>query len=123
MPGRRLFVRDRHVQAAHAVREQRHDLLLEILGLDVEQAVDHVLQRLLREETVYERRPAVSDRMADDAVLVWAAGVRFWTFTPAIVPLFREVSQDAVGAGPLDRQQRFQRRRRAHRSSRCRPPP
>jgi hypothetical protein len=71
--GRRLLVRHGDVQAAHAAGEQPQGLAPEILRRDVEQPIDEILRRGLREHPMDERRPAVGYRVSHDAVLIGGA--------------------------------------------------
>ena len=87
--------------------------------MDVEQPIDQVLRGRLGEHAVDERRPAVLDRMPDDAVLIGRAGfVAAGSRREPLRRAFGEIGQDPVGARALDRQQGFQARPRARRSSR-----
>jgi hypothetical protein len=68
--GRGFLVWYGHVEAAPATREEFQHLRPEVFGGDVIQAVDERLVRLLGEQSVDERRPAMTDRMTDHTVLI-----------------------------------------------------
>ena len=71
-----------------------------------------MLRGFLREHAVDERRPAVADRMADDAVLVGGRLLRDLAHdSKPLRGALREIGQNAVGAGAPDRQQGFERDR------------
>ena len=72
--GGRLFVRYGDVEAAHAAREQTQGFPAKIVRGDVEQPVDQILRGRLGKHSVYERRPAVCDRVPDQTVLIGGAG-------------------------------------------------
>ena len=67
---RRFLVWYGHVETATAAREEFQHLRAEIFRGDVVQAIDEGLIRLLGEQPVDERRPAVIDRMTDHPVLI-----------------------------------------------------
>ena len=67
---RRFLVWYGHVQPASAAREELQHLRAEIARRDVIEAIDEGLIRLLGEQPVDERRPAVTDGMSDHPVLI-----------------------------------------------------
>ncbi len=80
-PGRQLvrhvhrsdLVRQGDVQAPAALREERAHARVKLAGRHVVQAVADVLTALAGKHGVNERREAVTDRMADDPVLIQRA--------------------------------------------------
>jgi len=62
-----------HIQSASAAREELQHLRAKVLGRDVIEPIIDELVRLLGEQPVDERRPAVTDRMTDHTVLIWRA--------------------------------------------------
>ena len=70
---RRDLVRQGHVQATTALREERAHALVKLGGRHVVEAVADPLTGLTGKHAVNERREAVTDRMADDPVLIQRA--------------------------------------------------
>ena len=68
--GRSFLMWCRDIQPLAAVRKELQDLAAELRRRDIIESIGQSLVGLARKEAVDEGRPAMADRVADDAVLI-----------------------------------------------------